>query len=370
MILKDLERTAFQLLLNGDNMKKVMIAMSGGVDSAVTAHLIKNAGFDAIGATVSMFDRVDPRFASNPSNDIDDAKKVAQILGIEHYVYDYSKEFANTVIDDFISSYLSGSTPNPCIVCNKKIKFGKLLEAANDLGCSHIASGHYAIIEKDTNGRFLLKKGKDTKKDQAYVLWSLSQHQLDHTLLPLGEFSKDEVRKIAEEMGFVNSRKKESQDICFIPDGDYVSFLSRYTDMDFPCGNYIDTEGNILGKHMGAVRYTTGQRKGLGIALGQPMYVCGKDMKANTVTLGLESNLFSTSLNASNINFIAFEKLNSPIKLEAKIRYSHNTASATLEQTSENSFHLEFDSPQRAITKGQSVVLYDGDYVLGGGIID
>ena len=361
---------AFQLLLNGDYMKKVMIAMSGGVDSAVTAHLIRNAGYDAIGATVTMFDRADPRFASEPNNDIADAKKVADIVGIEHYVYDYSKEFSSEVIGDFISSYLGGSTPNPCIVCNKKIKFGKLLEAANDLGCSHIASGHYAIIERDTSGRFLLKKGKDSKKDQAYVLWSLSQYELGHTLLPLGEFSKDGVRKIAEEMGFVNSRKKESQDICFIPDGDYVSFLSRYTGMDFPSGNYIDTDGNILGKHTGAVRYTTGQRNGLGIALGQPMYVCGKDMRANTVTLGLESKLFSSSLQASNINFIAFDKLDSPIKIEAKIRYSHNTAKATLEQTSETSFHLEFDTPQRAITKGQSVVVYDGDYVLGGGIID
>lgn len=352
------------------NMEKVMIAMSGGVDSAVTAYLIKKAGYDAVGATVTMFDRSDERFMSEPSGDITDAKKVADIVGIPHFVYDYSKEFEDTVIENFISSYLGGSTPNPCIVCNKKIKFGKLLDTATSLGCSHIASGHYAIIERSPSGRFLLKKGKDTKKDQAYVLWQLSQHQLGHTLLPLGDFTKDEVRAIADEMGFVNSRKKESQDICFIPDGDYASFLCRFTENDFAVGNYIDSEGNILGKHLGAVRYTIGQRKGLGIALGKPMFVCGKNMQENTVTLGTEDKLFSSSLDASEINFIAFDRLSAPISVEAKIRYSHTSAKATLEQTSECSFHLEFDTPQRAITKGQSVVLYDGDYILGGGIID
>lgn len=350
-------------------MEKVMIAMSGGVDSAVTAHLIKQAGYDALGATAIMFDRADPRFACGPSNDIADAARVAELVGIEHRVFDYSREFSASVIDDFVCSYLSGDTPNPCIVCNKCIKFGTLLNAAAELGCSHIASGHYAMIEKDTNGRFLLKKGKDQKKDQAYVLWSLSQFQLGHTLLPLGGYSKDEVRMIAHEMGFENSRKKESQDICFIPDGDYASFLSRYTGSEFPGGDYISVDGKVLGKHLGAVKYTIGQRKGLGIALGQPMYVCGKDMKNNTVTLGTEEYLFSSSLDARDINFIAFDRLDSPIRVEAKIRYSHNTASATLEQTSESTFHLEFDKPQRAITSGQSVVLYDGDYVLGGGII-
>ena len=356
--------------MNGDKMEKIMIAMSGGVDSAVTAHLIKNAGYDALGATAIMFDRKDPRFAAEQSEDIADAKRVADLVGIDHFVFDLSEEFKNTVIEDFISSYLNGLTPNPCIVCNKKIKFGSLLSKAEDLGCSHIASGHYAIIVKDPNGRFLLKKGKDTKKDQAYVLWQLSQHQLAHTLLPLGELTKDEVREIAAQMNFVNSRKKESQDICFNPDGDYVSFLSRFADLSFKSGNYIDIVGNVLGKHSGAVKYTTGQRKGLGIALGEPAYVLDKDMVNNTVTLGKEELLFSRSLDANNINFIAFDRLDAPLRVEAKIRYSHKTAKATLEQTSNNSFHLEFDEPQRAITKGQSVVLYDGDYVLGGGIIN
>ncbi len=350
-------------------MKKVMVAMSGGVDSAVTAHLIKKAGYEAVGATIEMFDRADERFMAEQTEDIKDAKKVAEMIGIEHFVFDFKEDFKNSVINDFISSYFNGSTPNPCIVCNKNIKFGKLLSKSNELGFSHIASGHYATVEKDGSGRFLLKKGKDTKKDQAYVLWSLSQYQLGHTLMPLGELTKEEVRAIAKEIGFESARKKESQDICFIPDGDYVSFLSRYTGAAFIKGNYLDLNGNILGEHMGAVKYTIGQRKGLGISLGAPMYVCSKDMSENTVTLCCEEKLFSNSLDAEKINFIAFEKLNSPIRVNAKIRYSHASAEAILEQTGNGSFHLEFLSPQRAITPGQSVVLYDGDYVLGGGII-
>lgn len=348
---------------------KIMLAMSGGVDSAVAAYLVKNSGYDAIGVTLSMFDMSDARFGCLSSSDAEDAGNVASRVGIEHFVYKCHKEFEEYVISNFINEYFKGNTPNPCIVCNKYIKFGFMLDLAKKIDCSHVATGHYVKLEEDSNGRFILKKGKDGKKDQSYVLWSLSQEQLSHSLFPLGAFSKEEVKEISKEIGLMRENKRESQDICFIPDGDYASFISRFTSKKFPSGDYIDINGKILGKHSGAIKYTIGQRKGLGISLGQPMYVCGKDMARNTVTLGIEKNLFSSSLDACNINFIPFDSLSSPIRVEAKVRYSASTAPATLEQTSEGTFHLEFDSPQRAITSGQSVVLYDGDCLLGGGII-
>lgn len=347
--------------------------MSGGVDSAVTALLLRDAGADVLGVTIKMFDKLDKRFYPeppiDPELDIKAAKSVAERVGIEHRVFDYSELFKKHVIDRFISSYYLGLTPNPCIVCNRYIKFGALMDASRALGYDRIATGHYARIERDANGRYLLKKATDPKKDQTYVLYSLTQKQLARTEFPLGTLTKDEVRAIAASHGFSNSNQKDSQDICFIPNGDYAEFIRRYLSVNFEEGNFIDGSGNILGRHGGAIRYTIGQRKGLGIALGQPMYVREKDMKANTVTLGLEKDLFSTSLDAESINFIPFDSLSTPIRVEAKIRYSQKTALATLEQTSDDGFHLEFDEPQRAITSGQSVVLYDGDVVIGGGVI-
>ena len=343
---------------------KIMLAMSGGVDSAVAAHLIKKEYPRSIGVTLSMFDVSDKRFAASPSDDFEDAKAIASRLGMDHFVYECHKDFENFVISNFVSEYFKGNTPNPCVVCNKYIKFGFMLDVAKKLECSHVATGHYVRLDKSSDGRYLLWKGKDAKKDQSYMLWTLS-----HTLFPLGDYTKEEVKEISREIGLTRENKRESQDICFIPDGDYASFISRFTEEKFPEGNYIDVNGNVLGRHSGAVKYTVGQRKGLGISLGQPMYVCGKNMKNNTVTLGLERDLYSTSLDAKDINFIPFEKLSSPIRVEAKVRYSAKAASATLEQTSENTLHLEFDSPQRAVTSGQSVVIYDGDCLIGGGII-
>lgn len=347
--------------------------MSGGVDSAVTAHLIRKMGYDACGATIRMFSKADPRFCPMPSSDpdaeINDAKKVAELIGIPHFVYDYSAEFAESVLRDFISSYLSGKTPNPCIVCNKHIKFGRFLASAKENGFDKIATGHYASVEKSASGRYLLKKASDPKKDQTYVLYSLTQSQLANTVFPLGSYTKAEVREIAASLGFSNSEKHDSQDICFIPDGDYASFIMRYTGKGFEPGNFLDRDGNIIGKHRGSPLYTIGQRKGLGVSLGQPMYVCEKSAKNNTVTLGLDRDLFSTSLDAENINFIPFDRLDAPMRVTAKIRYSQSFAPAWLEQTSDNTFHLEFDVPQRAVTPGQSAVLYDGEYVIGGGII-
>ncbi len=355
-------------------MKKYMVAMSGGVDSAVSAKLIKEKYGNATGITLKMFDKTDRRFykngCENPDADVIDAKNTADILGIEHLTYDYSELFEKYVIDAFIESYLSGDTPNPCVLCNKHIKFGALLDAAKALGFDKVATGHYAIIEQNNNGRYILKKAKDPKKDQTYFLYSLTQEQLKMTEFPLGEFTKEEARALADTLNLPIREKKDSQDICFIPDGDFYGFICSFKNISFPSGNYVDKEGNILGLHEGAIKYTVGQRKGLGIALGQPMYVLGKNMEQNTVTLGLDCDLFSSELTARDVNFIPFDTLSSPMRVMAKVRYRHEASPATLEMIDENQIRVTFDTPQRAITSGQSVVLYDGDVVIGGGIIN
>lgn len=352
---------------------KVIVAMSGGVDSAVCAHLI-GKDHEALGVTMRLHDASDNLIYGENSccsdQDIADAKSVCNILGIPHEVHDFGAEFRNCVISDFINCYKCGSTPNPCVVCNRKIKFEKLLQMAMERGYDAIATGHYARIEKGGNGRFLLKKAVDETKDQSYVLYSLTQHQLAHTLFPLGSMSKADARDMAESMGFINARKRDSQDICFIPDGDYTSFIKQITGEDFPKGNFIDLNGNILGTHEGIIKYTIGQRKGLGLALGEPMYVVEKDIESNTVKLARNSELFKTTLTANNINLISCEKIDAPIKVKAKIRYNQKEQPATVEQISKDRIKVVFDEPQRAITKGQSVVLYDGDIVVGGGIIE
>ena len=344
--------------------KKAMIAMSGGVDSSVVAYLMKQQGYDAIGVTLRLCDNK----KGGSEEDVRDAASVASRLGMEHIAISLYDEFKKDVIDRFIASYENGETPNPCIECNRYIKFGLLLEEAKKRGYDKIVTGHYARIEEE-NGRFLLKKGADRTKDQTYVLYSLTQEQLKHTILPLGEMSKAQVREIAEANGFINAHKRDSQDICFVPDGDYAGFIERYSGKTYPNGEFVDLEGNVLGEHKGIIRYTRGQRKGLGLALPQPMYVCRTDLLENKVILGLNDDLFSSELDANDINLIACDRIDTSIRVEAKVRYSQGAQSATVWQTDDDRLHIEFDEPQRAITKGQAVVMYDGDTVVGGGKI-
>ena len=339
---------------------KAIIAMSGGVDSSVAAFLTKQNGYELKGVTLSL--------EVGSEGDISDAKKVAERMGFPHEVLNLREEFQKEVIDRFIDAYENSRTPNPCVICNKYIKFGRLLDYAEENGYSHTATGHYAQIEC-VNGRYILKKGVDKTKDQSYVLYSLTQEQLKHSLFPLGSLSKNEVREIALENGFVNAKKKESQDICFVPDGDYAGFIERYLGKTYPEGDFVDYDGNVLGRHKGLIRYTIGQRKGLGLALPKPMYVCKLCTDNNSVMLGDNADLFSNTLDAYDINLITTDKLDSSIRAEAKVRYSQNAQKATVWQTDDNELHIEFDEPQRAITSGQAVVLYDGETVIGGGTI-
>ena len=355
-------------------MKKCLIAMSGGVDSAVAALLVKNLNIECVAATMKLLGgggiELDEEHACCSKEDIEDAKKVAERLGMEHYLYDFSEHFAKKVVDKFVHAYETGATPNPCIECNRYLKFERLFEEAENLSCDSIATGHYARVEynKD-NGRWCLKKAKDLSKDQSYVLYSLTQNQLSKVIFPLGDMTKAEAREIAEENGFVNAHKKESQDICFVKNEDYTDFIERYTGKSYPCGNFVDIDGNILGNHKGIIHYTVGQRKGLGLALPAPLYVCRLDTEKNEVVLCPNEGLFTKELIANNINLISVPDLYTPMRIKAKVRYRHTEQEATAVQIDENTIRVTFDEPQRAITKGQAVVLYDGDTVVGGGTI-
>lgn len=361
--------------MGGTNMpqKKAMIGMSGGVDSSVAAFLMLQNSFDCIGATMRLYDNVLLPGESGTCcslDDVEDARSVAYRLGIAHHVFNFKETFEKQVIQKFVRSYESGLTPNPCIDCNRHLKFRALLDRARILGCDYVVSGHYARIRRDEEtGRYLLCKAKDAAKDQTYFLACLDQNQMAHIQFPLGDLTKEEVRQIAQEQGFVNARKHDSQDICFVPDGDYAAFLSRYTGKTYPAGDYLDVNGKVVGTHRGAVCYTLGQRKGLGIALGEPVYVCKKDMEHNTVTVGPNEALFSSALLAGDWNWFPFPALTEPMAVTAKIRHSQYEQSATVYPETDGMARVVFDAPQRAITPGQAVVLYQGDLVIGGGTI-
>jgi tRNA-specific 2-thiouridylase len=352
---------------------KALIAMSGGVDSSAAAWLTQQAGYDCTGAMMRMFDSdILPCGDSSccSLDDAEDARSVARKMGMPFYVFNAKSAFAEHVIGDFIRSYEGGLTPNPCINCNRHLKFDFFLRQAQILGCEKIVTGHYARISYDEKrGRWLLRKAADNSKDQSYVLYCLTQEQLSHTLLPLGELTKNEARSIAEAQGFVNARKKDSQDICFVPDGDYVAFMEHYTGKHYASGDFLDRDGKVVGKHRGAVCYTLGQRKGLGLAMGSPVYVCGKDMQNNTVTVGPNEALFATTLLANDFNWIPFPDLSSPMAVTARARYNQKEQPATVYPEENGYVKVVFHQPQRAMTPGQAVVLYSGDLVVGGGTI-
>ena len=353
-------------------MKKAIIAMSGGVDSSVAAYLLKKDGYSCIGATMRLFTDEEIGVKTEKSccslEDVEDAKSVAKRLGMEHYVFNFTDEFEKKVIEKFVRSYETGATPNPCIDCNRYLKFEKLFQRMKELGYDYVATGHYARIE-EKSGRFLLKKAVDLTKDQSYVLYQMTQEQLSHTLFPLGSMTKEQTRKIAEESGFVNAKKHDSQDICFVPDGDYASFIEHYRKKTYESGNFVDKNGNVLGTHKGIIRYTIGQRKGLGLSLPAPMYVLEKNIEKNEVVLCANGELFSKELDANDVNWIAFDLPPESFSAKVKIRYNQKEEPAKITVTGRDSVHIEFETPQRAIAKGQAAVIYDGDIVIGGGTI-
>lgn len=340
--------------------QKVLIAMSGGVDSSAAACIMQQAGYTCVGATMRLHD---------PNDGAEDAKAVAQKLNIPFLLLDCCDQFREAVMAPFVRSYEEGFTPNPCVLCNRHLKFGLLLEQALAMGCDYIVTGHYCRIRQAENSRFLLYKATDPSKDQSYFLYALTQHQLSHIQFPLAELSKEQARAIAEENGLLNAHKKDSQDICFVPDGDYFQFMRQFTKKKYPAGRFLDVSGKVIGESLNAAAYTRGQRKGLGIAMGRPVYVLGKDMQHNSVTLGDNEALFSTTLLADDWNFIPFDTLTQPIRCMAKARSRMAEQPATVYPEENGMCRVVFDEPQRAITTGQAVVLYDGDLVLGGGTI-
>ena len=349
---------------------KALIAMSGGVDSAVAACLMQQQGCECVGCTMRLYRNEDAGVSPENSccslDDVADAKEVARRLGIPHYTFNFSDTFRERVIDKFVAAYEAGRTPNPCIDCNRYLKFERLYQRARELGCDVVVTGHYARIALE-NGVYVLKKGLDAGKDQSYVLYNLTQDQLAHTRFPLGELTKAEVRRIAEDRGFVNAHKPDSQDICFVPDGDYARVIRQYTGRTPEPGPFLDLNGRVLGTHRGIIHYTVGQRRGLGLSFEEPYYVVRVDRASNSVTLGPKSALFSDRARVPAFHWCSGRAPLEPIRCAVKIRYRHPEQPCTLTPTADGGAELLFDQPQRAITPGQSAVAYDGDTVLGGG---
>lgn len=349
--------------------------MSGGVDSSVAAALLLEQGYDVIGVTMKIWpdslgeEKIVEGGCCSLSA-VDDARRVANHLGIPYYVMNFQDIFEEKVIDYFVEEYQKGRTPNPCIACNRYVKFDALLKKAVAMGVDYVATGHYARVVYDhASGRYLIKKSATATKDQTYALYNLTQEQLKHILMPLGDYTKEETRRLASKLGLTVASKPDSQEICFVEDNNYARFIKERTGQEPVPGNFVDLEGNILGRHKGIIHYTVGQRKGLGIAFGKPMYVLAIDAENNNVVLGESGQEFSSELIASEPNFVSIEKLTGDMKVTVKIRYSAREAEAIISPYEDNKVKVVFKTPQRAITPGQAVVFYDGDVLVGGGTI-
>ena len=352
--------------------ERVMVGMSGGVDSSVCAALLKEAGYNVSGVTLRLYDGEDYNAGLTKTccslSDVEDARAVCVRLGIPHYAFNFKESFEKDVISDFINEYINGRTPNPCIECNRKIKFDKMLRRAETLGYDKIATGHYARVKRAENGRYLLCRPTDINKDQTYVLYSMTQEELSKTLFPLGDLTKPQVREIAEKHGFVNAAKPDSQDICFVPDGDYAGFITKRCG-EQQSGDIVLSDGTKLGKHKGLIHYTIGQRKGVGISYSEPLFVVAKDMEHNRLIMGKADEVYSDSLVAGDVNFIPFDTLTKPITCTAQTRYHQKDAECTVSPMNDGKVLVTFKEPHKAISKGQAVVFYDGEYVIGGGTI-